>query len=380
MRLALLLAAIGVLACSERPVRSRGIATAPPSAPGQHPDPRFIVPANAPTDTLWLAPTDDREDSVLTPALARPTDTSEMIRFGSLDGDGPDVLGGVDAVATTPDGRVLVLDAKAGVVHIVTGAGVHAGTVGRPGRGPGDFFHPQSIAVDAAGRLYVGDLLRRVQRFRADSSGFALDTAFVVTASAVGLCVIDSLMVVHGTDLTDSSTVQIYGPGGARLRSFGAVYQSANEGINIGLNRGRIACDAGREEVAFVSDGATGGIRIFGVDGAMKRVAVIPDVLHNVITELPNQGVSVSRAEGGNHGVESIAFTAGGLLVQVAFRTPQSREAGEPYAHLISLLLPTDRDEHFRRSTRLGIVRGFLRGHPIFSTDDPAPSVSWERD
>src|SRR5690606_9537872 len=100
-----------------------------PALSQEHPLPEFLVREIQPTDTLRLL--DARAGPVFPPAS-----DPQVLTFGALDGAEHETLGGVDAVSVTPDGRLLVLDARSSVIRIVGGDGKYLGSVGRAGRGP----------------------------------------------------------------------------------------------------------------------------------------------------------------------------------------------------------------------------------------------------
>jgi hypothetical protein len=371
---------LGLLAaCAARPAaRSRGTITQHPDIAGQHPNPRFEVREIQPTDTIWLEPDDQREDRDLQAVLTPPSSADAVSFTGPTSSD--DALSAVDATASLPDGRLLVLDRQASVVRIVSPTGQQLGRIGRPGRGPGDFFRPLSIAVDAASNVYVGDLLRRVQRFRPDGPGFTLDTVLPVTASALGLCLLDSLLVVHGTDLTDPSVIQIYTTHGEPVRRFGATYRAPTPMLNWQYGRGRIACLPEEGRIAYVAGGVP-VLRVFTPGGRTVRLAVVADAHPTVVTELPNDAYKAVTAPDGrlDHVVALVALPAGGLLLQVGVSTPASEQAGDDYARLISIVLPPEAGGPIERTTAGSQVAGILGGRPVFSVTEPSPEVTWTR-
>lgn len=368
-----------IAACAARPpARSRGTITRHADLAGQHPNPRFEVREIQPTDTIWLEPDDQREDRDLRTLLTPPSGVEAVSFSGPTGSD--DALGGVDATAALPDGRLLVLDREASVVRIVSPTGQQLGRIGRPGRGPGDFFHPLSLAVDTASNVYVGDLLRRVQRFRLDGPGFTLDTVLPVSASALGLCLLDSLLVVHGTDLTDPSVIQLYTTRGEPVRRFGAAYRAPAPMLNWQYGRGRIACVPKESRIAYVAGGVP-VLRVFTVGGGTVRLAVVADAHPTVVTELPNDGYKAATAPDGrrDHVVTLAALPEGGLLLQVGVSTTASDQAGAEYARLISVVLPREAGGLIERTTGGGEVAGTLGARPVFSVSEPSPAVTWAR-
>jgi hypothetical protein len=100
----------------------------------------------------------------------------DELRIGKQD-TGPEYqFTAVIALDVDDAGRIYVLEQQAAEVRIYDSAGRHLRSLGRPGRGPGE-FSPTTTAVLAgtAGRVYVADLMR--QRI------VALDTAGVEIGS-----------------------------------------------------------------------------------------------------------------------------------------------------------------------------------------------------
>ncbi|HEX7051192.1 MAG TPA: hypothetical protein VF188_13375 [Longimicrobiales bacterium] len=81
----------------------------------------------------------------------------EVLRIGVLDGDGPDVLGKVDALEVDSDGDILIFDGFANELRVFSGAGVHRTTVGREGAGPGEFRNVVGMALGPGGDLWIVD-------------------------------------------------------------------------------------------------------------------------------------------------------------------------------------------------------------------------------
>ncbi len=359
------------------PARSHGTVTRLPDVAGRHPNPRFEVREIPPTDTIWLEPDDRREDPGLRALLTSPSGADAVSFTGPASRD--DALSGVDAAAPLPDGRLLVLDREASVVRIVSPDGRQVGRIGRPGRGPGDFFNPLSVAVDASGDVYVGDLLRRVQRFRPDGADFALDTVLPLSASPLGLCVFDSLLVVHGTDLTDPSVIQVYTTRGEPVRRFGAGYRSPAAAINWQFSRGRMACLPGNR-IAWAA-GAMPVVRVFTIGGRTVRLAVVADAHPSIVAELPNEGYKLEDTPDGrwDHVVSLAALPGGRILLQMGISNAESRKAGDDYARLISIVLPPDAGGSIERTTGGAQVAGMLGGRALFTVTDPSPGITWAR-
>ena len=93
-------------------------------------------------------------------------------------GDGPDTFGPPSDVVVAPDGEVFVADGHGGNTNArivkFSKDGTFIKAWGRKGTGPGEFDAPHSLAMDAAGRLFVADRgNNRIQIF--DQDGKFLD-------------------------------------------------------------------------------------------------------------------------------------------------------------------------------------------------------------
>ncbi len=371
----MLMLAAGAAGCAHHdPPTRRGTVTAYSGIAGHHPDSRFEVREIVPTDTIWLRPLPPADDTALRAMLTVPPDA---VTFTGAD-SGADALGAVDAAAPLPDGRLVVLDAAAGVVRIVSAAGHQTGTIGRAGRGPGDLYQPQSLATDAAGNVYIGDLLRRAQRFRPDGTGFVLDTVLPLTVSPLGLCVLDTLLIVHGLNVDDSSAIKVYTTHGIAVRQFGMGYRSPSQIINHEFNRGRIACLPAARRIGWLAGGRK-VLREFTPDGRTVRLTVLADARRSDVVELPNEGYRMEPGDAWDHVESLVALPSGALLLQVGTSTTESQKAHEDYAALVSILLPAGPGSPQALTTGGQRVIAMLGARPVFVTSDPMPSARWAR-
>lgn len=109
-------------------------------------------------------------------AFVTDTGFNHIRRFvnGSLNltfaegGSGPENLYNAAGIAIGPDDRVYVSDWTNDRIQVFTTDGVHLGSWGREGSGPGEFHHPCGVEY-AEGYVYVTDWgNNRIQRFTAD--------------------------------------------------------------------------------------------------------------------------------------------------------------------------------------------------------------------
>jgi hypothetical protein len=338
-----------------------------------HPLAELLVREMEPTDTL--RPIGARNAGELTPAGG-----VRMLTFGALDGAEHEILGGVDAVAVSPDGRLLVLDEVNSVIRIVDAEGRYLGSVGRSGRGPGDFYHPRSMAVDPKGNLYVGDLLRRVQRFRPRGTGFELDTVMTLPVSPLGLCLIDSTIVVHGFNASAPELIHLFDQRGRKLRSFGSVYRSKNEVISLQAASGRVACLPRTRQIAFMPSGMIPELRIFDEHGRTRRLSIVAGMRSNRLTETADGGSLVSSVDGPVHFVAALlAMPDGRILLQIGSIDERSRSERLSHAEMFTALLGVDPSAPVEYGRRTPQVAAFAGSRPVFLVEDPAPGIRWAR-
>jgi hypothetical protein len=338
----------------------------------EHPQASLLVREIDPTDTLRLIGA--RGASLLLPAAG-----ARMLTFGALDGADEAILGDVTAVAATPDGRILVLDEPNSVVRIVGPDGRYLGSVGRAGRGPGDFFHARSMAVDAMGNLYVGDLLRRVQRFRPRGAGFELDTVLTTRVSPDALCILDSTLVVHSANPAVPGLIHLYDLRGRHLRSFGEAYRSTSEIIRIQATMGRIACLPRAGLIAYVPrSGIIRELRTYDLRGRTRRLSIVAGMRSNRLIET-GDGSRVQLAPEGNHSVATLlAMPDERLLLQIGLMNERSRSAGLDHAELYTAVFgadPASSVEYGLAGPRIGAFAGT---RPVLIVEDPAPGITWE--
>jgi DNA-binding beta-propeller fold protein YncE len=104
----------------------------------------------------------------------RPPETPTLVRTGELHFPGGQWE--PDGLAFASDGRVFVADISfASAVEVFDAAGVYAGALGGPGKGPGRLMVPTGVAVGPGDAVYVAEFgTRRVSVFAAN--GFFLRT------------------------------------------------------------------------------------------------------------------------------------------------------------------------------------------------------------
>lgn len=82
---------------------------------------------------------------------------TEELRIGSVDGDGPDVLGSVTSFEIDRAGRVWILEGQSQQLRVFDGDGSFVRTIGRNGGGPGEFARAMRVELGPDGNLWVMD-------------------------------------------------------------------------------------------------------------------------------------------------------------------------------------------------------------------------------
>lgn len=339
-----------------------GVATQTPSL---HPDPRYLDSPIRPTFTIALS-----ARAVAAPFLLAP---NARAAFGGGGDEETDLLGHIQGAALLSSGEVVVLDDKMTRLRVFSATGLPEQSLGRAGRGPGEFSDPLSLAVDSRGALHVGDLRHSIQVFSHSTSGYRLERTLQVDVAVRGLCLLDSVMVIHGMQLRSASILHVYDRLGTRLRSFGVLYQSPNALVNHEFGAGRIACDSATGFVFYVPGGAIGEVRAYRLDGSLVWRTVLSGYRVNRIEDYRG-GIRIATNQAGVNFVRALTLLPGrGLLVQIAYRSAQALREGVDYTSLTSVLLDHVTGRPSALGTSLPPIVAATRGEVVLGYDDPAP-------
>lgn len=151
---------------------------------------------------------------------------TETRRVGSL--DGPDAFGRVMDATLDRSGRLLVADDLNHRIAVFGRDGRFVASVGRKGRGPGEFESPWLVVADARDSIFVWDMgLSRISVFGPDlrfRRSFATSPQWSVTSLRF---LPDGRLLVAAYGRNEPGTLHILSRAGQRLRSFGPRPNSA---------------------------------------------------------------------------------------------------------------------------------------------------------
>jgi hypothetical protein len=205
----------------------------------EHPVDELLARQIPPNHVLRLTRNVRGEDAPYHGLPVRPPEP--RLKIGVLDSPAAHMFGAIEAVTEAED-RLLVLDALMAHLRIFDTDGHHLLSVGRFGRGPGEFVWPRSLSIARDGRLYVAEALGRINVFGIAHDSINFVDSFTFVGDLWDACIMDELLVIHGMSPGDSNILHAYAFDGTRLLSFGKPYPARSPIIRYQLSRGRIAC------------------------------------------------------------------------------------------------------------------------------------------
>jgi|GEM_PF-1773480 len=298
----------------------------------------------------------------------------KVAQIGVEDGAPERVFGVIQDVAVDRAGRIYVLDALARSIRVFTRDGRYLSSIGRMGRGPGEFFVPVAMAVDPDDRLYVLDQGNaRVDVFALSRGGRrAYAASFPVGFQPYDLCAQGGRIYVLGANR--GRVVNAYTPEGRWLGAFGAAPGGRDPLLIATLNGGALECTGGT--VLFLPR-LSGEVRAYApADGHLAWSAPIPG--YNPVRLNRNGNGSITLRPGRNrtHDLASAAVDVGrgftlvqvGSLVDRANNGTEFREVrsyvASPRNRLLTLPGPIPR------------VVAARDGYAVAVRSDPFPSLT----
>ncbi len=296
-----------------------------------------VAPAARIVDDVRLASRSAHTTSVVLAALAltllappascqSARGKGSVVQIGALDGDPAQVFSSVDDLAVAPDGSVFILDQMDQKVRWFDRAGRHRATVGREGRGPGEFLSPDALTVTSDGRVHVVDNRNtRISVFRFRGSALEHEKEVRLPFPVQDVCAIGTRLFVLG--ISQPKLIHELDGAGSVVRSFGEPLEpdaAAKRGFApAGLyrlrqvyNGGRLACDARSDRVYLAHSGFL--VRAFSTDGRQLWQTRLAGANLKKLT--PARGgtalqYSPDNGSDGSNGTGGIAVDAAGDIV-----------------------------------------------------------------
>jgi hypothetical protein len=249
--------------------------------------------------------------------------------IGVEDGDPARVFGVIQDVEIDRAGNVYVLDGLARAVRVFNRQGRYVSTLGRMGRGPGEFFIPVAMTLDARDRLYVLDQGNaRVDVFTAGAGGRrAYAASFPVPFQPFDLCAEGDRLYVLGNDR--NRVVHVFSLDGRRLGSFGAAPGGRDPLLGATLGGGALECRGSR--VVFLPR-LVGEVRVYSPsDGRLAWAAPVPGYNPVRLSRNTDGTITLRMGRNGSHDLASGTVEMGGgySLVQVGSLVPKAANGTE---------------------------------------------------
>lgn len=309
-----------------------GVAASADAQETRHPVPELIARPFEPTSSVDLDAEPHREGF---PHLSRRLEGEERsVTIGMLEGPRHRMFGKVQDVGLASDGRVVVLDARYNEVRVYRRDGTFVDAAGGPGRGPGEFIAPLSLAVGPSGRIYAGDLGRSIHVFELEGDSLRYAETYSLPIAPKDLCRLENILVVHGASLEVQELLHVLDLDGEHLRSFGAVYESNNPAVRQRLSQGEIACLPAEESVLYAPGGVIAEIRAYTKRGDVRWITKVDGYRPVGFVELAGGGWRVTIPRAGFHRMGGLVpAPAGEVVLQVAFVTRENTDSGVASAY-----------------------------------------------
>ena len=297
-----------------------------------------------------------------------------VVRVGTMNGDPATVLGVVQDVASDASGNFAALDAQSQTVRIFSPTGRFMARVGKPGRGPGEFFVPVAVTYDRAGNLYVLDQAnQRVEVFAPASAGSGHLRSFQIDFGASDLCALGDRLYLLG--FRDGTLIHAYTFDGHPGASFGAAERSRDPYFSVSLARGLIECAQEAGMVIFLPL-LSANVRGWTLDGRLRWTSPIPNY-EPVVVRRSGRRVTYSRGPTGRHHMaSSIArLDASSMLIQVGF-IGQGAHSAEEFTEVDSYRVFVADGRMRRVSSNTPRILQVRDGYAFGVRPDPFPAVT----
>jgi hypothetical protein len=192
----------------------------------------------------------------------------QVVRLGSLDGE-HDAFGRVMDAALDRTGRILVADDQSHHVLVFGRDGQYVGTIGRRGRGPGEFESPWRVAVDAQDSIFVWDVAQaRISVFGRDlhfARSFGVPPHWVVNSIRF---LPDGTLLLAAYGRNERGTLHVVSRTGQVQRTFGPGFNAPSlSGFEASLLGGSVEVTGGGIVYSVKSPYE---LWFYGLDGTLR--------------------------------------------------------------------------------------------------------------
>ncbi|MBA2671769.1 MAG: 6-bladed beta-propeller [Gemmatimonadetes bacterium] len=297
------------------------------------------------------------------------------VELGELDGSSPSVFGVVADITVARNGSFYVLDPMRHRVTLFSRAGEFVATAGKSGRGPGDFFMPRSLAIDAQERVFVLDAgNQRIEIYEGTGDRLERRGGFRLDFPANDLCAAGNRLFLLG--YREGSIIHEYRIDGSRVRSFGGGHEPHHPLLRISLSRGSLTCVESRDVLVFLPSLLPVVHAFSAVTGAELWRSNIPAYDAVEIEHGPNNRITYSTRGGGGHhyGSKVVPLDRDYALLQIGKLGPGTTD---PYTFVqidsYMVALTTGRVQRLERQLPRILT---ARGDKVYAApDDPFPKV-----
>lgn len=349
-------------------------------------------PARTIPQTESASPTDASAASVVGAAVDADDEMDRLSRwaerlsgaeadgsFGRLDAsDLGYVIGSVVAVEEDSDGNVLILDEQYHDLKVFGPKGQHLVTVGRAGRGPGEFIQPTTLNWIGPDTLVITDGTRRGQVFlRRSAVSYELIETFPTQVAVEGACVRRGSLWAHGMGLEMRKRLHLLDRAGGIVRSIAEAPEVDHPILRRRRAVGLTTCWPESDRIVLTSKYFP-EIEAFDFGGDLLWSATLPEFLPMEFTIVEGGGLrqAIPEGEGGfNWIVGAVMVDPLTLVVQVGWQTAQSSAQGLDYSELVTYLVSSRTGAVLTVDRRLPFIRrGTLNGF-LASEQMPFPRV-----
>jgi len=303
-----------------------------------------------------------------------------VTRMGEMEGARTDVFGLVQDAEFLPKGRFAVLDSRFGELRILDSEGALLQTIGRPGRGPGEFFVPQALAT-------LGDTLLLLDRGNArlnlysehEGDSIALVRSISLSFQAWDVCSTGRRLFLS-SDRWETPIVEIEPADGAVLNRFGqaapgvvlpAAHPQLQQNLMYKYRRGTIACMDSGEGILWASS-IGNSLKHYDLRGSRMGETVLQG-LEPIQPQLTDRGtVRYGPREGLNYsdGIIDVVAGSGRYIVQA-----RRVDYGERTRRVLTFSYSARDSTVSSVAGTLPVLHAIRNGQLLMSVRDPFPQL-----